>query len=71
MSGIEIESEVIEDLSYNEQRQSLVIKFVKGAKGCYSGVPRELVGQMLQAPSAGAFFVQHIRNAFPYTAIQA
>ena len=64
MSGIEIESAVIQELSYDEQSQSLVIQFVKGTKGRYLGVPRELVGKMLTAQSAGAFFVKHIRNAF-------
>ena len=71
MSGIEIESAVIQELSYDEQSQSLVIQFVKGTKGRYLGVPRELVGKMLTAPSAGAFFVKHVRNAFEYEALAA
>lgn len=71
MSGIEIDSEVIEELSYDERTQSLVIQFTKGAKGCYTGVPRELVGKMLQAKSCGSFFVKNIRNEFPYKALSA
>jgi hypothetical protein len=72
--GSEIESEVIGEFGYVESTEAgksvLSITFRKSGQTVeYVGVPREVVGAMLMAPSAGAYFVKNIRNEYTFRGV--
>jgi len=48
---------------------TLIVRFRRGTVYRYFTVPRSIVEAFLAAPSKGAYFTHHIRNAFPCTAI--
>ena len=44
----------------------LTIQFQNGRTFRYSSVPEHVYSSMLQAPSAGKYFYQNIRNVYQY-----
>ncbi|HEY0874208.1 MAG TPA: KTSC domain-containing protein [Vicinamibacterales bacterium] len=48
---------------------TLTVHFRHGTVYRYFTVPRAIVEAFVTAPSKGAYFARHIRNAFPYTQI--
>ena len=48
---------------------TLTVRFRRGTVYRYFTVPPAIVEAFLTAPSKGAYFTRHIRNAFPYTQI--
>lgn len=48
---------------------TLTVRFRRGTVYRYFTVPRGIFEEFRTAPSKGAYFTHHIRNAFPYTHI--
>lgn len=48
---------------------TLTVRFRRGTVYRYFTVPRTILEGFLTAPSKGAYFTHHIRNAFPYTQV--
>ena len=48
---------------------TLTVRFRRGTVYRYFTVPRAILEGFLTAPSKGAYFTHHIRNAFPYTQV--
>lgn len=48
---------------------TLTVRFRRGTVYRYFAVPRAILEGFLTAPSKGAYFIHHIRNAFPYTQV--
>lgn len=48
---------------------TLTVRFRRGTVYRYFTVPRAILDGFLAAPSKGAYFTHHIRNAFPYTQV--
>ena len=48
---------------------TLIVRFRNGTVYRYFTVPRAILTGFLTAPSKGAYFTHHIRNAFPYTQV--
>lgn len=59
-------SESIASIGYDDDAETLEVEFVTGAVYRYSGVSQDTFEDFRQAPSKGAFFNRHIRNAYPW-----
>lgn len=60
-----VNSSVIRYVDYNESTGSLRIRFASGKTYTYKRVPYIVYVGLLNAPSAGAFFNQFIRDVYP------
>ena len=65
---IPVDSAWIGSVTYTSQA-TLTVRFRNGTAYRYFTVPRAILEGLLTAPSKGAYFTHHIRNAFPYTQI--
>jgi len=59
-------STAIRDIRYEDDRQKLFVTFVDGGAYVYVGVPGELHRSFVEADSKGRFFIDRIRDRFPY-----
>ncbi len=57
----------VRSVGYDESDQVLEIEFVSGGIYRYYGVPREVYQRMLEAPSKGAYFLQHVKDEYQYS----
>ena len=60
------QSTAIRDIRYEDDRQKLFVTFVDGGEYVYVGVPGALHRSLVEADSQGRFFIDQIRDAFPY-----
>jgi hypothetical protein len=67
---IPIESSAIAAVDYDAGARRLEVRFVSGACYAYLGVPAEAYAALIAAPSKGAFFVAHVRDAYPFERLQ-
>jgi hypothetical protein len=65
---IPIDSAWIASVTYASDA-TLTVRFRRGTVYRYFLVPRAIVEGFLSAPSKGAYFTHHIRNAFPSTQV--
>ena len=61
---IELQSRLIEGLSYDDETHSLTLYFRSGQLRQFAEIPREIVDALVDAPSAGKFYVDNIRDHF-------
>ena len=61
---VAVESSVLAQVAYDEQRAVLHLEFRDGANYQYFGVSSQTYRDLLRAESKGAYFNQHIRSAF-------
>lgn len=59
-------SESIASIGYDEDAEVLEVEFATGAVYRYRGVPLDAFEDLRQAPSKGAHFNRHIKDAFPW-----
>lgn len=52
---------------YDRVQEELQLEFRDGSRYMYYEVPPGLFGSLLDAPSKGRFFNQHIRDRLPFT----
>lgn len=45
----------------------LFIRFKNGTIGRYKGVPDDVYAQMMNAPSAGKYFLAYIKGQYPHS----
>lgn len=62
-----VSSSAISSVGYDAASRLLEVKFRHGAVYDYHGVPPELYGSLLAAPSIGRFFSENIRGQFSMT----
>ncbi len=67
---VAVESSVLAQVAYDEQRAVLHVAFRDGAIYQYVGVPLQTYRELLRADSKGAYFNHHIRSPFPYTILR-
>lgn len=67
MISTAILSTMLASVSYDGFRQLLFLEFRSGSVYCYLGVPPSIHQALLEAPSKGLYFHQHIRGQFPFT----
>ena len=58
-------SSVIRKHDYEPDAEELTITFVTGRVYLYKDVPADVYAEFCEAPSRGAFFNKHIRDAYP------
>ena len=61
---IELQSRLIVGLSYDDETRSLTLYFRSGQLRQVAEVPREIVDALVDAPSAGKFYIDNIRDHF-------
>ncbi len=59
-------SKSIAAIGYDDDAAVLEVEFVSGAVYRYRGVSQDVFEDFRQAPSKGAFFNQHIRDAYAW-----
>lgn len=63
---MQVESEAIDDISYDAERAKLFVRFHDGDRYVYVGVPGEVHRSFVDAQSKGRFFAYEIRDRYPY-----
>ena len=58
----QVKSTAITEVSYDEDTQILRIQFARGAVYDYPNVPAEEFVNLVNAPSVGQYFNQHIKH---------
>jgi hypothetical protein len=66
-----VTSSNLDQVGYDAARLQLIVVFKSGAAYRYDGVPSDCYERLLQADSKGKFFMAHVRNAFPFTRLDA
>ncbi|MDO9223149.1 MAG: KTSC domain-containing protein [Caulobacter sp.] len=64
-------STAIRDIRYEDDRQKLFVTFTNGGEYVYVGVPGELHRSFVEADSQGRFFVEEIRDRFPFNRLDS
>jgi hypothetical protein len=59
-------STTVAAIGYDDDTETLEIKFVAGTVYRYRGVSQDVFEDFRQAPSKGAFFNRHIKDAYPF-----
>jgi len=54
-------------VGYESETNKLHVAFKSGAVYIYDDVPRDIFVGLTEAPSAGSYFHQNVRNKFAYT----
>ena len=68
---MQVLSEAIRDISYDNERAKLFVTFNDGDMYVYVGVPGEVHRSFLDADSKGQFFAYEIRDQYPYNKVGA
>ena len=63
---VAVESSTIASVGYDLTRELLQLEFCSRAIYHYFGVPADVRGALLEAPSKGSYFNRAIRGRFPY-----
>lgn len=63
-------SESIAAIGYDDDAEALEVEFVSGAVYRYRGVPQDVFEDLRQAPSKGAHFNQHIKDAYAWEQVE-
>lgn len=63
-----LQSSTIDRVAFDDHRRELTVWFEQGRKYVYFDVPGALFDALCNAPSAGAFFNQQIKDQFVWQA---
>ena len=63
---MQVQSDAISDISYDEGRAKLFVTFIDGDEYVYVGVPGEVHRSFIDSASKGQFFAFEIRDQYPY-----
>ena len=63
-------SESIAAIGYDDDAEVLEVEFVSGAVYRYRGVSQDVFEDLRQAPSKGAFFNRHIKDAYAWEQVE-
>jgi hypothetical protein len=63
---VQIESEAIDEIAYDEERSIMFVRFAHGGSYRYFDVPKRVYEDFLAAESHGRFFHDHIRDRYSY-----
>jgi hypothetical protein len=66
MDFVPVQSSTLESVCYDPDTQMLYVNFVKGYCYKYFNVPTFIYESLIEASSAGKYFVGNIQYAFPY-----
>jgi hypothetical protein len=63
---IAVSSSNVESIGYDENIESLYVKFINGSIYEYKNVPKMVFEQLLFAPSIGSYMHRNIKGSFAY-----
>jgi hypothetical protein len=63
---VQVESEAIDEITYDSGRSILFVRFAHGGWYSYFGVPKGVHDALVSAESHGRFFHEHIRDRYTY-----
>jgi hypothetical protein len=63
---VQVDSEAIDEISYDERRSVLFVRFAHGDWYSYFEVPADIYEAFVAAESHGRFFHDHIRDRYRY-----
>ena len=66
-----VTSSNLDQVGYDTANRQLIVVFKSGTAYRYDGVPGELYAGLLQADSKGKFFIARVRNASPFSRLDA
>ncbi|MCP4603486.1 MAG: KTSC domain-containing protein [Proteobacteria bacterium] len=61
-----VDSSNIEALGYDVDTQELHVQFVSSGLYIYSGVPREIFDELMNAPSKGSFLNREVKGIYQF-----
>ncbi len=59
-------SSSLRSVGYDEAARVLEVEFLSGGVYRYYGVPRETYQELLESPSKGRYFLEHIKDEYQY-----
>jgi hypothetical protein len=65
-----VSSSSIAAIGYADDAETLEVEFVTGTVYRYRGVDADVYENFRQAPSKGAFFNTHIKDAYPWEQVE-
>jgi KTSC domain-containing protein len=63
---VQVESEAIDEISYEPARSTMFVRFAHGGWYSYFSVPKKIHDAFVAAPSHGRFFHDHIRDRYRF-----
>jgi hypothetical protein len=63
---VQVESEAIDEITYDSDRSILFVRFAHGGWYMYFAVPRGIYEEFVAAESHGRYFHERIRDCYPY-----
>ena len=63
-SSMKVSSSNIDEVSYDENSQTMTIEFNSGARYLYRDVPKGVYERLINAASKGGYFADNIRPNF-------
>lgn len=61
-----VDSSNIDAIGYDEDNQELHVKFLSGGYYTYSGVPKEVFDELMNAPSKGSYLNREVKGVYQY-----
>jgi hypothetical protein len=65
-----VSSSSIAEIGFDDDAEMLEVKFVSGSLYRYLGVSQDVYEDFRRAPSKGAFFNAHIKDAYPWEQVE-
>ena len=65
-----VESSNVESVGYDEDSETVYIKFLNGTLYTYKGVPKWEFENLKDAPSIGSYLHRNYKNVYPYERIE-
>lgn len=65
-----VSSSNIESIGYDEQNQTVYVKFQNQSLYMYKGVPSHEYQNLIDAPSHGSYLNRNFKNVYPYERLE-
>lgn len=67
---IPVESSNVESLGYDEDSETVYVRYLKGTLYIYKGVPKWEFENLRNAPSVGSYLHRNYKNVYPYERVE-
>lgn len=64
-----VQSSNLREIAYDEDTQTLGVRFHRGGEYHYADVPKPVVDEMLASSSTGSYFSRNVRGVFVTTKV--
>jgi hypothetical protein len=65
-----VSSSNIAELGYDQESQTVYVRFLNGSLYIYKGVPEYEFDNLFNAPSLGSYLHRNFKNVYPYERIE-